>query len=97
MCAFPPTPMMEPDQSAFEFPCDFPIKVMGLADAEFDQLVVEIVLKHVVDLREGAVKSRASRSGKYLSVTITIQAQSQTQLDDLYRELSGHERILMVL
>ena len=83
--------------SVFEFPCDFPLKVMGLARDDFDSLVVEIVLRHVGNLNEGAVVVRPSRNGKYASVTVTIQAQGQDQLDELYRELSGHERIIMVL
>lgn len=89
--------MAELERDVLKFPCDFPIKVMGFADQDFDTLVVGIVLKHVADLREGAVSSRASSGGKYISVTVTVQAESQIQLDGLYRELSGHERILMVL
>jgi putative lipoic acid-binding regulatory protein len=84
-------------ESALQFPCDFPIKVLGEAIADFDGLVATVVLKHVAELREGAVSSRSSRGGKYVSVTVTIQAHSQDQLDNLYRELSGHERVLMVL
>lgn len=84
-------------ESAFEFPCDFPIKVMGLAAEDFDSVVVEIVMRHVGDLNEGAVVARSSRNGKYVSVTVTFRAQGQEQLDDLYRELSGHARIIMVL
>lgn len=81
----------------FEFPCDFPIKVMGLAEDDFDALVVGIIVSHVGDINEGAVAMRASRNGKYVSVTVTFEARNQAQLDALYRELSGHERILMVL
>ncbi len=84
-------------ESVFEFPCDFPIKVMGLADDNFDALVVEIVMRHVGGLKEGAIVVRPSRKGKYVSVTVTFEAQGQRQLDELYRELSGHARILMVL
>lgn len=80
-----------------EFPCDFPLKVMGRAESDFDALVVAIVRRHVEDLREGAVSSRESRKGNYVSVTVTIQAESQAQLDSLYHELSAHERVLMVL
>ena len=89
--------MTTPDTSLLDFPCDFPIKVMGLAGADFDRLVVALVLKHVTALREGAVQTRASKQGKYASVTITIEATSQAQLDAVYRELSGHARVLMVL
>jgi putative lipoic acid-binding regulatory protein len=70
---------------------------MGLATDDFDALVAEIVIRHVGDINEGAVAVRASRNGKYVSVTVTFEAQGQDQLDELYRELSGHERILMVL
>lgn len=70
---------------------------MGLATNDFDSLVVGIVRRHVDDLPEGVVTYRESRTGKYLSVTVTIRAESQNQLDRLYQELSAHERILMVL
>lgn len=80
-----------------QFPCDFPLKVMGLAAADFDALVIEIVQRHVPALREGAVQTRSSSQGRYVSVTVTIQAQSQQQLDALYRELTAHARVLMVL
>lgn len=80
-----------------KFPCDFSIKVMGKATENFDLLVVEIVRRHCKDLKEGAVTIRSSSGGKYLSVTVSFIAQSRTQLDALYIELSGHERVMMVL
>ncbi len=84
-------------ESLIEYPCDFPLKIMGRASEDFDALVVGIVLRHVGAVREGAISVRASSGGSYVSVTVTVQAESQAQLDALYRELSGHERILMVL
>lgn len=84
-------------ETGFEFPCEFPIKVMGIADNDFDALVVEIVIRHIGDINEGAVAIRPSRNGQYVSVTVTFEAQDQVQLDKLYRELSDHERVLMVL
>ncbi len=89
--------MSEQKESALQFPCDFPLKIMGRASPGFDELVVGIVLRHVGEVREGAISLRASSNGNYLSVTVTVQAQSQAQLDNLYRELSGHEHVLMVL
>ena len=89
--------MSDDDQTLFEFPCSFPIKVMGLAEDDFDALVAEIVIRHVGDINEGAVAIRPSKNGKYVSVTVTFEAQGKEQLDELYRELSAHERILMVL
>lgn len=80
-----------------EFPCEFPLKVMGKAAGDFDALVVEIVRKHVPKLTEGAVKNKQSKHGKYTSITVTFEAHSKAQLDALYEELCAHERILMVL
>lgn len=87
----------EPEESLLVFPCQFPIKVMGLAGNNFDLLVVELVRRHVPDLSEGAVRSRLSREGKYVSITVTVNAQSREQLDNIYLELTGHERVLMAL
>ena len=84
-------------ESLLEFPCDFPLKVMGMAAADFDSMVVSIVRRHVEDLGEGAIRSKQSRHGKYVSITVTFQAQSQKQLDRLYTELCAHEQVLMVL
>ncbi|RMG31318.1 MAG: DUF493 domain-containing protein [Gammaproteobacteria bacterium] len=84
-------------QGPLQFPCDFPIKVMGRASSSFELKVVEIVRRHVPDLGEGAVRSRLSREGKFVSITVTIRARSREQLDALYRELTADEDILMVL
>ncbi len=81
----------------FNFPCEFPVKVMGLAQDDFDILVMSIVRQHCQDIMENAVKTRASQGGKYVSVTVTITAHSRAQLDALYSELSRHERVLMTL
>jgi hypothetical protein len=85
------------EKSLLEFPCDFPIKVMGKATTDFNSLIIEIIRRHCPDLVESAVTIKTSRHGKYLSLTATIIARSQTQLDDLYIELSRHERVMMVL
>jgi len=81
----------------FEFPCEFPLKVMGRNIAEFEGIVVEIVNRHVDNLSENAVKKRDSGNGKFVSITVTFQAQSKEQLDNLYRELHAHEHVLMLL
>lgn len=83
--------------SPLKFPCAFPIKAMGLCGEDFDLLVVGIIRKHAPDLGEGAVKSRISRGGKYVSVTVTIEAVSKQQLDAIYGELSDHKRVMMAL
>lgn len=89
--------MSDPDQSPLRFPCSFPIKAMGLAGADFDAVVVGIVRRHAPDMAEAAVAVRPSAEGKYLAVTVTIQAQSRAQLDAIYRDLVACEQVLMAL
>jgi len=85
------------NETSLEFPCEFPVKAMGLATDDFDALVVEIVRRHVTDFGEDSVRSRFSRKGKYVSVTVNIMATSQAQLDAIYQDLSDHERVVMAL
>lgn len=83
--------------TVIRFPCQFLIKIMGLADPEFEGIVVMILNQHVPDLGEGAITTKYSRGGKYISITAAIRATSQAQLDALYRALTSHPKILMVL
>lgn len=85
------------EKTIHKFPCNFPIKAMGLAEPDFDSLVVEIVRRHAPDVHEGAVKSRPSSNGKYLAVTVTIEASSMAQLDAIYQDLTDHKKVLMRL
>ncbi|MES2770723.1 MAG: DUF493 domain-containing protein [Pseudomonadota bacterium] len=85
------------EHSLLEFPCAFPLKIMGAASENLAQTVLAIVHKHAPDFDGASMEMRASRGGKYLSLTCTIQASSQAQLDALYRELSGHPMIKFVL
>lgn len=84
-------------ESLLQFPCDFPIKIVGPGDIGFEGRVVALVREHAPNLGEAAVSSRPSQGGKYLAVTITVRATSQIQLDAIYRSLSGCEEVLMVL
>lgn len=85
------------DAQALVFPCDYPIKAMGLAEPGFDLLVVELIRQHCPNLREGAVKLRESRNGKYVSVTVNIVAESHAQLEAIYAALTAHDKVLMRL
>lgn len=85
------------DKGLIEFPCDFPIKAMGSDHGDFEALVVSLIRKHVPDLGENAVKRRPSQGGKYLAVTVTVTATSREQLDDIYRDLTACEHVLMAL
>ncbi|MCB1932413.1 MAG: DUF493 domain-containing protein [Candidatus Accumulibacter sp.] len=81
----------------FDFPCEFPLKIMGLADAALAQAVLEVVLRHAPDFDGATMAMRASTGGRYVSLTCTINATSRAQLDDLYRELSSHPLVKIVL
>ncbi|MBA2408624.1 MAG: DUF493 domain-containing protein [Gammaproteobacteria bacterium] len=82
---------------AFEFPCEFPIKVMGHAKGDLREKVLEIIGHHVEELPEAAVTSRLSRHGKYESITAVVPATSRRQLDDIYREISACNAVIMAL
>lgn len=89
--------MTEQVDSLLEFPCDFPLKIMGLASGALAQTVLGIVQRHAPDFDGAAIEMRASSGGKYVSLTCTINATSRAQLDTLYRELSGHPAVKLVL
>ena len=89
--------MDNPDAPGFEFPCDYKIKAMGLDEPHFDALAVEIIRRHHPDIREGAVTRKPSQTGKYISVTVVIEAQSRQQLNAIYDDLTAHEKVLMRL
>lgn len=86
-----------PTESLLTFPCDFTLKVFGLASDEFEIAVFGIVHKHIANLSDRAINSRKSENGKYLALTITVHVDSKEQLDNVYRELSSSPQILMVL
>ncbi|MEK7361530.1 MAG: DUF493 domain-containing protein [Pseudomonadota bacterium] len=91
-------PEPEPElESLLAFPCDFPIKVMGLTQPGFAQSVMDVVLRHAPDFDAATMEMRRSRQGKYLSLTVTVHATSREQLDNLYRELCDHAMVKMVL
>lgn len=83
--------------TALEFPCAFPVKVMGRSEEGFAQQVLAIVLRHASDFEPASMEMRASRHGNYLSLTCTITARSREQLDVLYRELCAHPAVATVL
>lgn len=85
------------DETLLDFPCSFPIKMMGHDTPAFRQTVREIVEKHAGPVDDTAVQNSLSRNGRFVSVTITVSAQSQQQLDDIYREVSEHDDVLMAL
>ena len=86
-----------PEQSLIEYPSRFPIKVMGLNADGFVHAVTAIARQFDPGYDAATVELRPSKSDKYLGVTITITATSREQLDELYRTLSTHPMVKMVL
>ena len=91
------TDTVEERETLLEFPCDFPLKIVGEAQVEFLQVVQDIVMRHAPDFDTGSVTQKVSSGGKYVSLTCTVNATSKPQLDDLYRELSAHPMVRVVL
>ncbi len=79
------------------FPCDFALKVMGRHVEGFAEAVVAVVLRHAPDFDPATLQARASTRGNYLSCTCVVRARSREQLDALYRELSSHPLVRVVL
>ena len=89
---------MNPEkESLLEFPCDFPIKIMGKSHPEFAGTIVEVVRKFDNDVDASRLETRPSSGGNYTGLTVTVRATSQQQLDDIYRALTGHPMVKVVL
>ena len=86
-----------PEQSLIEYPSRFPIKVMGANVDGFADAVIAVAQRFDPMLDPETVESRLSKAGNYLGVTITITATSREQLDELYRTLSTHPMVKVVL
>ena len=85
------------DTPKIEFPCDYPIKVLGRAAPDFRELVVEVVRRHAPDLDELSVSVQASGKGRFMSVRMTIRATGKPQLQALHGDLLETGRVQMVL
>lgn len=84
-------------ESFIKFPCDFTIKVLGKNNDEFENIVLMIVRKHFPTFGNGKLQKRTSKNEHYLSLSITIHAESKAQLDALYTDLNKSNEILMTL
>jgi hypothetical protein len=88
---------MRDDESPLQFPCDFPVKAMGLASDDMEAVVRELVRPHVGELPAAAVATRESRGGRYVAVTVTVRAESRAQLDAIYLALTADARVKYAL
>ena len=89
--------MATPDDSLIEYPCYFPVKAMGLAEHDIEAIFMEIARVHFPHQEKFDIKRMESKGGKYLSITITLNAHNREQLDATYQALFDHEKILMTL
>jgi putative lipoic acid-binding regulatory protein len=89
--------MSEPTPPRVEFPCDYPIKVVGDGAADFREVVVDIIRVHAPDLDEAGVSVRESRNGRFLSVNVVIRATGEAQLQAIFTSLKQTGRVQMVL
>lgn len=89
--------MTEQDPPKIEFPCSYPIKVMGDAAPDFKDFVVEVMAKHAGTISETDVSIRESRNGTFSSVTVTITATGVDQLTLIHEEFKLSSRVKMVL
>ena len=89
--------MNRPEDSLITYPCDFPIKIMGVTQDGFAQTMVDVVLLHDPEFDADKMDMRPSSKGNYLSLTVTVRATSREQLDNLYRALSSHPMVKVVL
>ncbi|MEE9494321.1 MAG: DUF493 domain-containing protein [Gammaproteobacteria bacterium] len=89
--------MDKQQDTLLKFPCEFPIKVMGLSDSGFEVMALEVIRRHAPDFDPQFMHTNTSSKGKYLATTFTVTAQSKGQLDSMYYELTACKDILMVL
>lgn len=84
-------------ETLLTFPCKFPIKAMGKSQADLQEIVLQLVRKHSPEIHADQIKTSYSSAGNYMSITITVHAESQQQLDNIYIDLSDCEHISIVL
>jgi len=88
---------LEEGETLIEFPCEFPVKAMGLACDELEIAVIEIINRHVENLAEDALRMKPSKTGKYTAITITITAHSKQQIDAIYMDLTACKHVSIAL
>jgi len=93
----PPSTGAPQAESLITYPSRFPIKVMGLKVDGLVHAITHIAARFDPQFDAGTVELRESKGGKYLGVTITITATSREQLDEIYRTLSTHPMVKVVL
>jgi putative lipoic acid-binding regulatory protein len=86
-----------PSASLIEFPCSFPIKVMGLATEDLTDQIIALTHTFQPYFDPSTIEKRPSQTGKYLGLTITVYVHSQSELDAIYRAFTSHPLVKVVL
>ncbi len=89
--------MSHSNDSLMEFPCEIPVKIFGRNSAGFRESVFAILREHYQDIAPEQISEQPSRRGNYLSITVTVSAVSREQIDDVYRDLTASDAVMMVL
>ncbi|KFJ43935.1 DUF493 domain-containing protein [Francisella philomiragia] len=84
-------------ETFFEFPCQFPIKIMANPQKETVEAILKVFEKYVPKHSEIDFNTKESKTGKYISITAIFTADSKEQLDNIYKEISSHPEVHMVL
>lgn len=90
-------PEIPPEQSLIEYPCHFPIKVMGAQVAGYEAAMVHIARSFDPSFDAGTIERRPSKAGNYLGLTLSVYVTNREQLDELYRTLTTHPMVKVVL
>jgi putative lipoic acid-binding regulatory protein len=89
--------MTQDKKTALTFPCEFPIKIFGIASDQFEDAVLKIIKKYNPDLPDNAINKRPSKDGKYFALTVLVNVDSQEKLDRIYQDLTASPLVLMSL
>jgi putative lipoic acid-binding regulatory protein len=89
--------MTEPEPPRIEFPCDYPVKVLGRSGETFEQVVLEVFERHAPGFDQASVRLRASSKGTFISLTVTITATGPDQLEALHQDLLATGQVNMVI
>ena len=88
---------MTKNTDLLQFPCQFPIKVMGKNTSSFIDDIQTILCTHFPEIEVSSIQKKASKEGKYISISVTVEAQNKEQLDKLYLEITEHAEVVMAL
>ena len=90
-------PPADQTETLIEYPSDFPIKIMGATHETFTEVMLTVIIEHDPTFHAGKLEIRPSSKGAYTSLTATVRAVNREQLDNLYRALSSHPMVKVVL